>query len=147
MHRYYTEAGNFPDQDEQAWVDLLTTRQDRVQALGAVYRHLTVPDKLSVLPELAGVPMPHFDRHPARRIAARLPGDGLNVDILPDLRAASEQAPVFIAPTVTGTPSAARLPIAGFARPLGATPRDFRTARSAAGSGRWIWAASLPADA
>ncbi|MFO1139112.1 MAG: sulfotransferase [Paracoccus sp. (in: a-proteobacteria)] len=125
VHRYYTEAEFFPDQDEQAWVDLLTTRQDRVQALGAVYRHLTVPDKLSVLPELAGVPMPHFDRHPARRIAARLPGDGLNVDILPDLRAASEQAPVFYRTDSHWNSFGCQVAYRRLCAALGATPRDF----------------------
>lgn len=95
VNRYYTEPDFFTEQDAQGWVELLNTRRDRLAALGADYRHLTVPDKLSLYPDKVSLPMPHHDRQPARQVAKRMPGDGLNVDILPDLLRAAETGPTF----------------------------------------------------
>ena len=60
--RFYTEPDFFTDADARAWAALLRSRADRLAGLR--YRHLVVPDKLSVLAPAFGAPLPHFDRHP-----------------------------------------------------------------------------------
>ncbi|WP_114347654.1 glycoside hydrolase family 99-like domain-containing protein [Paracoccus lutimaris] len=130
VHRYYTEPDYFTDKDVQDWVDLLTARRDRIEALGATYRHMTVPDKLSLLPDMAGVPLPNFDRHPASLIAARLPGDGLNIDILSDLREAGKEAPVFYRTDSHWNSFGCQVAYRRLCAILGATPRDFSDRKS-----------------
>ena len=125
VHRYYTDPNHFTDKDVRDWVDLLTKRRDRVETLGARYRHLSVPDKLSLLPELAGLPLPHFDRHPARRIAEALPGDVLNVDILPDLCEAAKLTPMFYRTDSHWNSAGCQVAYRRLCAVLGAAPRDF----------------------
>lgn len=86
VHRYYTDPDYFTATDVAAWRDLITGRDDRITGLGARYRHLTVPDKLSVYPQYLPAGPLDFDRHPALLLARAFPGDAPYVDILPDLR-------------------------------------------------------------
>lgn len=95
VHRYYTDPDYFTDEDARNWADLLTTRRDRIEVLGARYLHMTVPDKLSLLPEFVTLRLPHFDRRPTRLVASLLPGDGVNLDILPDCARPRNKFPVF----------------------------------------------------
>ena len=125
VHRYYTDPGYFTDKDAQGWADLLNTRRDRIKALGATYLHMIVPDKLSLLPEFVPLPMPHFDRHPARLVAGRLPGDGPNVDILSDLREAAKDAPVFYRTDSHWNTAGCQAAYRRLCSVLGAAPRDF----------------------
>lgn len=128
-HRYYTDADYFTDADAQGWADLLRARRDRIAALGATYLHLTVPDKLSVLPEFVPLPMPYFDRHPARLIGELLADEGVNVDILPALREAMKTGPVFYRSDSHWTTAGCEVAYRALCAALGATPRDFSDRR------------------
>lgn len=130
VHRYYTDPAYFSDADAQGWADLLNARRDRIKALGATYLHVTVPDKLSLLPEFVPLPMPHFDRHPARLVAQLLPGDGPNVDILPDLRKAAEDAPVFYRTDSHWNSAGCQAAYRRLCAVLGVAPRDFSDRKS-----------------
>ncbi|SMO63474.1 alginate O-acetyltransferase AlgX-related protein [Paracoccus laeviglucosivorans] len=94
VHRYYTDSGYFTDRDAQDWADLLNTRRTRIAALGATYRHLTVPDKISVYRDHLPRSLPHPDRHPVRQIAALVDAH-FNLDILNDLRRGTAAQPIF----------------------------------------------------
>lgn len=135
VHRYYTDPGYFTDEDAQGWADLLRARRDRIEALGARYLHMTVPDKLSLLPEFVPLPMPHFDRHPARLVAGILADDGLNLDILPALREATKSAPVFYRTDSHWNSAGCQAAYRRLCAALGATPQDFSD-RPAAGNER-----------
>lgn len=86
VHRYYTDPDYFTAEDVAGWRDLIATRHKRISGLGARYRHLTVPDKLSVYPQHLPATLPHFERHPTQVLARAFAGDATYVDILPDLR-------------------------------------------------------------
>ena len=125
VHRYYTDPDYFTDEDAQNWADLLTTRRDRIEALGARYLHMTVPDKLSLMPEFVTLPLPHFDRRPTRLVASLLPGDGVNVDILPDLRKAAKHIPVFHRTDSHWTTAGCQAAYRRLCAVLGVEPQDF----------------------
>lgn len=86
VHRYFTDPGYFGSAELFAWSDLLQGRAERCARIGARYRHLVVPDKISVYPQHLPAPLPHFDSHPAAQFARAFRDDALCVDILPDLR-------------------------------------------------------------
>lgn len=125
VHRYYTDPDYFTDEDARNWADLLTTRRDRIEALGARYLHMTVPDKLSLLPEFVTLRLPHFDRRPTRLVASLLPGDGVNLDILPDLRKAAKQIPVFHRTDSHWTTAGCQAAYRRLCAVLGVEPQDF----------------------
>lgn len=91
VHRYYSRPDHFTDADATDWAGLLRDRNERLRCMGIAYRHLTVPDKLSVYPEHVPVRLAHYDRHPAR-LVGRLADPAVNIDILPDLRAEAPTA-------------------------------------------------------
>ncbi|KQB11288.1 hypothetical protein AP071_16200 [Rhodobacter capsulatus] len=86
VSRYYTDPGYFGAPELAGWVTLLRARAARCAQIGAQYRHLVVPDKISVYPQHLTAPLRYFDQHPGARFARAFPDDTLCVDILPDLR-------------------------------------------------------------
>ena len=135
VHRYYTTPDHFTPEDAQAWVALLESRAARLSASGIAYRHLTVPDKISVLPDKIPVPLPHFDGHPVRRLDAHLTGVALHVPVLDGLRAlaASGVAP-FYQTDSHWTHEGCLVAYRALCESLGTVPRDFSDRK--AGSGR-----------
>ncbi len=130
VHRYYTEPDFFTDADTQGWVDLLTSRRDRLASLGARYRHMTVPDKLTLYPDQVGRPLPHADRHPAGLVAARLPGDGLNVDIKAAMLETAKQAATYRRTDTHWTFEGCQTGYHRLCQALGVTPQDFSDRKS-----------------
>jgi len=86
VHRYYMEPGFFGATQTAGWVSLLRDRAGRCARMGMQYRHLVVPDKISVYPQHLPVPLPHYACHPAAQFSRAFSDDSLYVDILPDLR-------------------------------------------------------------
>ena len=66
--RFYTELDFFSDANARAWAALLRARAGRLS--GLCYRHLLVPDKISVLAPWFGGDLPNFARHPLRQLRA-----------------------------------------------------------------------------
>ncbi|SFA43879.1 SGNH hydrolase-like domain-containing protein, acetyltransferase AlgX [Paracoccus halophilus] len=125
VHRYYTQDDHFTDKHARDWADLLTARRDRLAGLGIRYLHMTAPDKLSVYPEHVGRPLPHHDRHPARLLAQLVPGNDLNLDVLPDLRAADLEGPVFYKSDSHWNFRGCQAAYRRLCETLGVAPRDF----------------------
>lgn len=130
VNRYYTQPDYFTDADAQGWVDLLTSRRDRLAGLGARYRHLTVPDKLSLYPDQVGKALPHFDRHPGRLVAERLQGDDLNVDIQPAMLEAAKEGATFYRTDSHWTFGGCQTGYRRLCQALGVTPQDFSDRKS-----------------
>ncbi|WP_370515224.1 hypothetical protein [Paracoccus sp. S-4012] len=86
VHQLYTTPHAFGTDAADGWVALLGARRRRFEAMGAQYRHLIAPDKLSIFPEHVPAAMPYFGRHPALQLARRLQGDPILVDVLEPLR-------------------------------------------------------------
>ncbi|PYF11820.1 acetyltransferase AlgX (SGNH hydrolase-like protein) [Rhodobacter viridis] len=86
VHRYYTEPEFFAAPQVAGWAALLKGRSERCARMGAEYRHLVVPDKISVYPQYLPVTLPHYGGHPTAQFSRALSGDAAYVDILPDLR-------------------------------------------------------------
>ncbi|MTH65394.1 alginate O-acetyltransferase AlgX-related protein [Paracoccus shanxieyensis] len=124
VQRYFTDPGYFTDRQVSDWVGLLERRRQRLAAIGATYRHLTVPDKIAVLPDHLGLALPHPDHHPVRQLAARLDA-GLNIDILDDLRAEAQRQPVFYRTDTHWTSAGCQIAYRRICESLGVTPRSF----------------------
>jgi alginate O-acetyltransferase complex protein AlgJ len=90
--RYYTDSTYFTDDHAKRWVDLLARRYARLALQGVRYLHIAAPDKISVYPEMLGVAMPNFDRHPIRLVRKFLSSAGLS-DLLVDPLAAFASHP------------------------------------------------------
>ena len=86
VHRLFTEPDAMPEARIDAWARLIEERAQRITALGAEFRQLIIPDKISIYPEYVPVALPYFDRHPARRIASRMQDNPTFVDLLGPLR-------------------------------------------------------------
>jgi len=75
--RLYSDISLFTHHMATAWVQRLRERHENFRDCELRYLHVFAPDKLSVLPELSGLELPYFDRHPARLVADEWSRQGL----------------------------------------------------------------------
>jgi len=61
---YYQEKNKFSKEHINAWHKILKKRFLSLKNNGIDYIHLFVPNKLSVYPEFAGIPLGNFTKHP-----------------------------------------------------------------------------------
>ena len=85
----YVKPDTFSPYHIGAWIELLKTRQEQAQALGARYVHVIAPEKLSVYPEFFNGELPYLQQTPALRLPGDCRAEGIEavlVDALPALR-------------------------------------------------------------
>lgn len=94
--RYYLEPDHFRTQLID-WVELLETRRRRAEAMGMIYRHLLVPDKLSVYPEYYLGPLDYADAAPSRALPRTLSAETspVLVDLLKAFDAVKAERDVY----------------------------------------------------
>jgi len=133
VHRYYTDADFFSPEDASAWANLLNQRAARIREVGAQYRHVVIPDKLSLYPHHLPMALPYPDLHPCAQIGRLFSGDALYVDLLPDLRGQRGDWPARVGCGPDGfffrtdshwTFEGCRVAYIRLCESLGVTPRD-----------------------
>ncbi|SDN14250.1 SGNH hydrolase-like domain-containing protein, acetyltransferase AlgX [Methylobacterium phyllostachyos] len=80
------------------WARLIAKRARRLDALGIHHVHAVVPDKLAVYPDMLGRAFPGLDEPPCQRLAQCVAevSDAPMIDLLPPLRAARSDEPVYL---------------------------------------------------
>jgi alginate O-acetyltransferase complex protein AlgJ len=97
--RYYTDPSYFTAANAVAWAALLIGRKERLERCGVRYLHLAAPDKISVYPDMIGLELPHYDRHPIAQLEAALAARGVAdtlVNPLPAFNEHSERERLFL---------------------------------------------------
>jgi hypothetical protein len=86
VNRFYTEPDFFTDQHLEQWGATFERRVSKSEELGATYRHIVVPDKLSVYSKYVTAPLPYFKRKPTTQLKNAFGHHEYYVDVLPALR-------------------------------------------------------------
>ncbi len=130
--RLFQDEEFLAEEEISAWVTLLDARRRATEERGMAYRHLFVPDKLAVHPELFPSVV---GTAPGARILARA-GRGPLGDCLVDaqaaLRAAKHEAPVYLRTDSHWTFEGCFAAYAALCRSLGVVPRGGLVNRPAA---------------
>ena len=125
---YYTDPATFPALRAAQWIELLARRRERCRGIGAAYRHVFAPDKLSVYDEHYRGDLPLLGMTPARQVPAMAAAVGardLLIDILPALQAAKADAPVFWRTDTHWTFEGCRAAYRAICAGVGISPREF----------------------
>lgn len=80
--RFYEEPDFFADAGTR-WLTLARSRLENARERHVTYRHMTVPDKLSVYPDKFGQPLSHPERAPARALPLLFAAQPDAIDLSP----------------------------------------------------------------
>lgn len=125
--RFFTEPGFLAPAETDAWVEILRVRRDRLTAKGIEYRHVFVPDKLSIYPEFFPGELPNFGRQPSAAMAGAAAEAGLGgvvLDLAGPMRAAKGEVPMHLKTDSHWTFEGCMVAYRTICRSLGVAPRE-----------------------